>query len=146
MFLGKQTRGMIAAEIIGGLAAIGGISYLAYQNMQAQQQAAQAQADAAKAEAAAAADEGAKQEAMGRAIVAQTQADQLKQQLAQVHTAATQAVAKVGAAAHPDVQQIASLPRPTGAGMFGGGATPLLIAGAALVAVLFMMPRKRARA
>lgn len=118
MFLGSSKSRAAAARrqrLTAGLVAAGvgllAFSYIEYQAKEAQAKQAELEAAVARTDANAATTAGQKQEALGRAIAAESIAKQLRAELATTNALAKDTVAKAAASGKPvplDAQQIAA--------------------------------------
>jgi len=126
-----RRRKLVAGLVLVG-AGVAAFSYADYKKKQAEAQQADLEGQVARAEMAKATTEGAKQEALGRAIAAETRAQQIKLELAATQKLAKDATAKAIAAGQPvpeGAEEISSeMAMPVEAGMFGGMTLPLLFA------------------
>lgn len=144
MFLGSSKSRAAAARrqrLTAGLVAAGvgllAYTYIDYQKKQDEAKAAELEASVSRTEAAAATTEGQRQEALGRAIAAETRAKQLKDELAKSQALAKDTVVKAeasGKPAPPDAKRIAAEASMVPSGFdFFDFTSPLVLGGVAVV-------------
>jgi len=157
MFLGSSKTKRAAArrrKIVAGIALVGAgvlaYSYVDYKAKEAAAKQAELEAMVAHTDANAATTEGQKQEALGRAIVAEARAKQLKAELAQSQTLAKDTVNKAiasGQPAPPDAQKIAAQAAMAPIGFdFLDFTNPIVLGGATILAAggwWFFLRKKR---